>query len=100
MCSLVQTNLSQGGVDMMGEGWAGWAGVGGTTVQVRVRQRRCQQNFAVTCCTLQWHPELNISLAYVPTYVDWDQGGARANTLKEAVVRCVREAGDKIKGGN
>ena len=38
MCSLVQTNLSQGGVDMMGEGWAGWAGVGGTTVQVRVMQ--------------------------------------------------------------
>ena len=54
----------------------------------------------MTCCTLQWHPELNISLAYVPTYVDWDQGGARANTLKEAVVRCVREAGDKMMRDN
>ena len=49
---------------------------------------------------LQWHPELNISLAYVPTYVDWDQGGARANTLREAVVRCVREAGDKMMRDN
>ena len=38
LCSLVPTNLSQGGVDMMEGGWAGWAGVGGTTVQVRVIQ--------------------------------------------------------------
>ena len=49
---------------------------------------------------LQWHPELNISLAYVPTYVDWAQGSARANTLKEAVVRCVMEAGAKMKREN
>ena len=57
------TNFSQGGLNIYEDGWVGWMGLGGSL--------------------LQWHPELRISFAFVPSFLDWsDLDNARAKTLQ------------------
>ena len=57
------TQFSQGGLNVYEDGWVGWMGLGGSL--------------------LQWHPGLNISFAFVPTFLDWsDLDNARAKTLQ------------------
>ena len=39
----------------------------------------------------QWHPELKIGFAYVPTWLEWsDLTNSRGGYLQEEVVRCVK----------
>ena len=48
---------------MYEDGWVGWMGLGGSL--------------------LQWHPELRISFAFVPSFLDWsDLDNTRAKTLQ------------------
>ena len=75
-CSVLSTKFSQGGVnvyeDENGEdGWVGWMGMGGSI--------------------FQWHPKLNISIAYLPTYLDWsDVQNTRATLLQRCVIECIK----------
>ena len=60
---VMPTQFSQGGLNVYEDGWVGWMGLGGSL--------------------LQWHPDLNISFAFVPTFLDWsDLDNARAKTLQ------------------
>ena len=48
---------------MYEDGWVGWMGLGGSL--------------------LQWHPELRISFAFVPSFLDWsDLDNTRAKTIQ------------------
>ena len=63
LCRVMPTQFSQGGLNVYEDGWVGWMGLGGSL--------------------LQWHPDLNISFAFVPTFLDWsDLDNARAKTLQ------------------
>lgn len=80
------TNFTQGGLDLIRpqgevkdgvkplpgeEGFYGWMGLGGSL--------------------FQWHPELRIGFAYVPTLLTWfDISNAKAKKLQKEVVKCVR----------
>ena len=53
------------------DGFVGWMGFGGSV--------------------FQWHPELQISFAYVPTLLDWtDVVNGKALKLQRTVVQCVK----------
>ena len=58
------------------DGWAGWAGMGGSV--------------------FQWHPELNIGFSYVPVEMLFvDAGNHKISTVQEILVDIVK----KMKGG-
>ena len=53
------------------DGFVGWMGLGGSV--------------------FQWHPELQLSFAYVPTLIDWtDLMNEKALKLQRAVVECAK----------
>ena len=53
------------------DGFVGWMGFGGSV--------------------FQWHPDLQISFAYVPTLLDWtDVVNAKALKLQRTVVHCAK----------
>ena len=57
------------------EGFVGWFGFGGSV--------------------FQWHPELGIAFAYVPTQLCWyDFAATRGGELQEVVTKCVRALGN------
>ena len=74
------THFSQGGVNRYQtddffccgrDGFWGWMGYGGSV--------------------FQWHPELRIGFAYVPTRLEWsDLTNSKGGLLQEEVVRCVK----------
>ena len=52
------------------DGFVGWMGLGGSV--------------------FQWHPDRQVSFAYVPTLVDWtDLNNGKALKLQRAVMQCV-----------
>ena len=86
MLGQMSTSFTQGGLNIfkdpeikpensefMGrDGFVGWMGFGGSV--------------------FQWHPELKISFAYVPTLLDWtDVINGKALKLQKKVVQCVKE---------
>ena len=53
------------------DGWMGWMGFGGSV--------------------MQWHPELKIGFAYIPTCLHWyDLENLRGAKLQKKVVECTR----------
>ena len=84
----LETNFSQGGVNFflapptapklaqLRKGWVGWMGLGGSV--------------------FQWHPELKISFAYVPTLLQpFDLMCLRGAFLQSKVAKCVES---QLKG--
>ena len=82
-----RTNFTQGGVNVftvdknttsdenivsdLRNGFIGWAGLGGSV--------------------FQWHPELKIGFAFVPTCLHWfDVANIRGSRLQKLVVDCVK----------
>ena len=73
------TNFTQGGVNIYKQasvdrsgraGYVGWMGFGGSV--------------------FQWHHDLKIGFAYVPTLLDWtDLNNSKALRLQECLVECV-----------
>ena len=87
ICLDCRTNFSQGGVNIFTvddnstndekvvadfrNGFIGWAGLGGSI--------------------FQWHPELKIGFAFVPTCLHWfDVANLRGSRLQKIVVDCVK----------
>merc|ERR1712179_119047 len=72
----MKTNITNGGVQVYPTGWVGWGGIGGST--------------------FQWHPELGLSFAYIPTYLDWgDLTFSKAANLQAKVEECHRLSNKK-----
>lgn len=59
-------------------GFYGWFGYGGSV--------------------FNWHPELNISFAFVPSRMSWyDFGNTKGGQIQAKVVECVRKVKDSKK---
>jgi len=72
----LKTNLTTGGVQVYPNGWVGWGGIGGST--------------------FQWHPQLGLSFAYIPTYLDWgDLTFSKAANLQAKVEECLNKINQK-----
>jgi len=72
----LKTNLTTGGVQVYPNGWVGWGGIGGST--------------------FQWHPQLGLSFAYIPTYLDWgDLTFSKAANLQARVEECLKNTNNK-----
>ena len=64
--------VKQENAELVGrDGFVGWMGFGGSV--------------------FQWHPEMKISFAYVPTLLDWtDVVNGKALKLQRTVLQCVK----------